>query len=203
MTPHRMKRTFLVVALALVALFPITQAHAQSETDKLRDAVRSLTAQTRSLEDQRAAMQSQLAASDKEKEKLRHDLDASKDEVKKLEKEQREAVEQFNQRLTEHEETLAKWKTAYEEAATVARSKDAERAKFETQANAFKASTHACQEKNVELVKVGRELLHRYEGATIGTALVTSEPLTGIGRTEIQNLLQDYGDKILDQKDTP
>jgi chromosome segregation ATPase len=188
-----------LLLLALVALLP-TRANAQSEADKLRDALRSLTAQTRTLESERGALQSKLADSDREKDRLSHDLDAAKDEVKKLEKEERDAVEEFNRRLTESQDTLGKWKSAYEEAATVARTKEAERQKLESETTALKSSTQACQQKNVELVKVGRELLKRYQEST---SVVTSEPLIGIGGVEIKNLLQDYGDKIRDQKATP
>ena len=65
-----------------------------------------------------------------------------------IRKEQREAVEEFNKRLTERDETLEKWKAAYEQAATVARSKDAERAKFEGEANTYKASTKGCRKEH-------------------------------------------------------
>ena len=41
-------------------------------------------------------------------------------ETRQVEKQQREAVEEFNQRLAQRDETLEKWKSAYEEAATVA-----------------------------------------------------------------------------------
>ena len=51
----------------------------------------------------------------------------------------------FNDRLTERDESLEKWKSAYEEAANVARAKDAERAKFEGEATAFKVSTKAAR----------------------------------------------------------
>ena len=49
-------------------------------------------------------------------------------------------------------------------------------------------------------MKVGRDLLGRYEDVTLGDKLVAREPLIGIGRVRVQNLLQDYGDKVLNQK---
>lgn len=177
-----------------------TSAHAQSETDRLRDALRSATTQTRALEDQRAALQAKLADAERERKALKEQVDAARAEVKQTKKEHREAVDEFNQRLAEREETLDKWKTAYDEAATVARSKDAERAKFEGEANTWKASAKGCLAKNGQLIKVGREILQRYRSVTIGDALVASEPLIGTRRVEIENVLQDYGDKVLDQK---
>lgn len=195
-----MRQTVSIFALVLLAVLTATGARAQSETDRLRDALRSATAQVRSLEDQRVTLQAKLAEADREKERARRDVDAAKAQIKELEGEYREAVNQFNQRLAERDETLEKWRSAYAEAATVARSKDAERAKFEGEANAFKARTTSCEAKNVKLVGVGRELLTRYRQLTIGDALIASEPMTGLRAVEIQNLLQDFGDKILEQR---
>jgi hypothetical protein len=191
------------LALFLAAALCGGEARADTETDRLREALRNAIAQTRSLEDARTASQAKLADAERGKAALKAQVDAGKAEIKKLEKEQREAVEQFNQRLTERDETLDKWKSAYEEAANVARAKDAERAKFEGEATAFKASTKSCLAKNVSLMKVGRELLHRYEEVNFGDMLVAREPLIGEQRIRLQNLLQDYNDKLLDQKATP
>ncbi|MDO7224631.1 hypothetical protein Q5N78_19230, partial [Acinetobacter baumannii] len=66
---------------------------------------------------------------------------------------------------------------AYEEAATVARTKDAERAKFEGEATAYKASTKSCIAKNTLLVKAGKEMVQRYKDLTIGEIVVSREPM--------------------------
>jgi chromosome segregation ATPase len=190
----------LLLALATAAI--CGEVRADTEHDRLREALRSATAQTRQLEDQRTASQAKLAEAEKEKAALKAQIDAAKAEAKRLEKQNREAVDEFNQRLTERDETLDKWKSAYEEAATVARAKDAERAKFEGEAAAYKVSTKSCQAKNTQLIKDGGEILKRYRRLTIGDAFEASEPLTGLGRVNAQNFLQEYNDKLLDQKAT-
>lgn len=191
------------LALLVAAVIYCGEARADAETDRLREALRSATMQARQLEDQRAASQAKLADAEKEKAALKAQIDAAKVEARRLEKQHREAVDEFNQRLTERDETLEKWKSAYEEAANVARAKDAERAKFEGEATAYKASTKSCQAKNVQLISEGREILNRYRKLTLGGALVATEPLTGVGRVDAQNFVQDYTDKLLDQKATP
>ncbi|WP_249780170.1 hypothetical protein [Bradyrhizobium sp. dw_411] len=199
---HRIVRMALVLAATLLSSVG-AQAQSQSETDRLREALRSATAQTRQLEDQRTALQAKVADAEREKALSKAQVDAAKAEVRQIEKQQREAIEEFNKRLAERDDTLEKWKTAYEEAATVARTKDAERAKFEGEATAYKASTKSCVAKNTLLVKAGRELLQRYKSVTIGDALVAQEPVTGLRRVEVQNELQTINDKFLDQKATP
>lgn len=190
------------VVIAAAALVSST-AFAQSETDRLREALRSATMQTRALEDQRTALQAKLADADREKAAAKAEIEAAKAQVKKIEKEHREAVDEFNQRLTERDQTLDKWKAAYEEAATVARTKDAERAKFQSEATTYKASTKSCLAKNTLLVKAGKDLVQRYKEVTIGDTIVAREPVLELRRVELQNQLQDTYDKFLDQKANP
>jgi chromosome segregation ATPase len=192
----------MVVSLALTVALPAA-ARAESDTDRLRDALRAATAQLRSLEDQRATLQAKQAEGERERDRLKKQNDALKAQVKELDQANRQAVEEFNQRLAERDQTLEKWKSAYEEAANVARAKDAERAKFEQESKAFKASTKAAETKNKQLYKVSKEILNKYEAIDPLEALAIHEPLIGIRRVEHQNSVQDYRDKILDQKATP
>jgi chromosome segregation ATPase len=196
-------RIALFLLIAVLGALSCGTASAQSETDRLRDALRSTTAQTRALEDQRTALQAKLAEADRDKAAAKAEVEATKAQLKKTEKEHRDAVEEFNQRLAERDETLEKWKSAYEEAATVARSKDAERAKFEGEATTYKASTKSCVAKNTLLVKAGKELVQRYKDVTIGEIIVAREPALSLRRVEVQNQLQDTQDKFLDQKVSP
>ncbi|MGO9356538.1 MAG: hypothetical protein ACLP1D_02570 [Xanthobacteraceae bacterium] len=197
-----MRRLAIVISVALAVALPAA-ARAESDTDRLRDALRAATAQLRSLEDQRAVLQAKQAESERERDRLKKQNDALKAQVKEIDQANRRAVEEFNQRLAERDQTLEKWKSAYEEAANVARAKDAERTKFEQEAKAFKASTKDIQAKNKQLYKVSKELLDKYEAIDPLDALAIHEPLIGIRRVEHQNSVQDYRDKILDQKAQP
>jgi chromosome segregation ATPase len=200
-----MRTLFIIAGLFGAVLFGMAvnpyavNAQTESEIDRLREALRSSTSQVRALEDQRTAMQAQLTQTQRERDDLKGELAAAKAKIKQVEKDYREAVKEFNDRLEERNQTLEKWKEAYAEAATVAQTKDAERAKFEAEANTFKASTKTCAEKNDQLVQVGRELWSRYEGVSFGDMVIASEPLTGLRRAQILNVLQIYQDKILDQ----
>ena len=178
-------------------------ARADAETDRLREALRTATVQTRQLEDQRAALQAKVADAERQAAAAKAQVAAAKAETRQTEKQYRDAVDEFNKRLAERDETLEKWKTAYEEAATVARDKDAARAKFEGEATQYKASTRNCVVKNDQLIKAGQDLLHRYQSITIGDTVVAREPVLGFRRVDVQNAIQDTNDRILDQKAVP
>lgn len=189
--------------LLILALAVPNAARADQESDRLREALRTATAQTRTLEDQRAALQAKLTATEQERDKLRKQNEAYRAQVKEAEQAYRQAVRDFNDRLAERDDVLEKWKSAYGEAATVARTKDAERAKFESEATALKASTKACEAKNVRLVKVANEILTKYEAMNPFEKVLDHEPVFGLKRVEHQNAAQDFRDQILDQKAKP
>ncbi len=194
-----MRKHILTACLLTAALMLKSAAYAQSETDKLRDALRDAISQQRALEDQMATLQAQLAQAARDKTNLQAQVDAAIAQVKKVQAQYQQAVDEFNKRLAERDDTLEKWKSAYDEAATVARTKDAERAQFQAEATAYEASTKTCRAKNTALVKVDRDLLRRLAGVYFGDKIAAQGPLIGIGRVPVQNYIQDYTDKILDQ----
>jgi chromosome segregation ATPase len=196
-------RTTPVIFVIFVLSCNAARADADADGDRLREALRTTTQQLRASEDQRAAGQAKLADAERDKAAIKAQLDQSRADLKQAEKQRRDLVEEFNQRIGERDESLAKWKSAYDEAATLARTEDAERAKFEAEATSYKASTKSCFAKNKQLMSASRELLSRYEALTIGDVIVAREPVLQARRVEIQNFLQDYQDKFLEQKATP
>jgi hypothetical protein len=105
--------------------------------------------------------------------------------------------------LTQLKESLDKWKAAQKQAADVAASKEAERAKLAAKAILLERRVADQQVKNAELFRLGSEILTRYEKFGLGTALSAREPFTGITRVKLQSLVQDYSDKLTDQKIRP
>jgi chromosome segregation ATPase len=58
----------------------------------------------------------------------------------------------------------------------------------------------ACEAKNLRLYEYSVDLLGRYEGKGILEVIRQKEPLTGLKAVEIENLLEEYRDKLDDQK---
>lgn len=196
----RLLRISSIVAMALV--IPAA-AHADQESDRLREALRAATAQARAAEDQRAALQAKLTSAEQERDRLRKQSEAYRAQLKETERAYNQQIKEFNERLAERDDSLEKWKTAYGEAASVARAKDAERAKFEAEATALKASTKALEAKNVRLVKIADEVVTKYEAMDPFEKVLDHDPVFGLKRVEHQNAAQDFRDKILEQKAKP
>jgi chromosome segregation ATPase len=60
-----------------------------------------------------------------------------------------------------------------------------------------------CSEKNDRLVKLGAELLARWQGKGVMESLKQREPLLGLGDVQMFNLVQAYRDKTDNEKFVP
>jgi len=58
----------------------------------------------------------------------------------------------------------------------------------------------SCERRNLALYEVGRSLMDRFEHKTCGETLAQKEPFTGLKKVETENLLEEYRDKLDDQK---
>ena len=196
-------------ALILVAVVTAGAAKADSQTEnRLREALRQATAQLRSLEDEKARLQASEAAQKSELEALKAKLDAetrkargpSPDVARRLE----EAAES-NQKLSAD---LAQCHAASRAAAEAANTKEAEREQLQAKQaeHLTQATTRAaaCEEKNDRMYKLSHELVQKCESMSIGESLAgIFEPLTGLRKAKLENLSQEYEDKLLEQKSQP
>jgi len=198
-----MRASHFAIAILMLTVSCRGARAADSEIDRLREALRSATLQARALEDQRAALTAQLSDMTRQRDLSKCDAEAAKAATKKAQNDYRQAVTDFNARLEERNQTLEKWKDAYEEAALVARTKDAERARFESETKVLTAANKSCAAKNTQLVKVGRDMLAGYRDFTMMKVLGITEPLIGTAKVEHETNVQDLDDRILDQKVNP
>jgi septal ring factor EnvC (AmiA/AmiB activator) len=183
---------------------------ANSPEERLRGMLRSTMLQLRYAQNQIATLQSAQAESDKEKKALSDRLDeltkqaaADKDAATKTIADLNTKVTDQNTLVTQLKDALDKWKEAYNKAVEVANTKEAQRAKFESQAILLQRRVENDEAKNLALYKLGKEVLDRYEKFGLGTAITAREPFVGITKVKLENLVQDYSDKLLDQTVKP
>ena len=86
--------------------------------------------------------------------------------------------------------------------ATEKKTAEKEREKLKIQAATLQRAVSDHETKNVELAKIAYEILDRYEKFGLGDALTAKEPFLGLTRVKIENLVQDFKDKIDDQRIT-
>lgn len=183
---------------------------ANSPEERLRGMLRSTMLQLRDAQNQVATLQGAQTESDKEKKALSDRLDeltkqatADKDAATKSIADLNAKVTDQNTSITQLKNALDKWKEAYNKAVEVANTKETQRAKFESQAILLQRRVENDEAKNLALYKLGKEVLDRYEKFGLGTAITAREPFVGTTKVKLENLVQDYSDKLLDQTVKP
>ena len=64
----------------------------------------------------------------------------------------------------------------------------------------LRTTTSVCESNNGKLFQYGTEVLERYQRKSCSDALLQAEPLTGLKRVEIENLVEEYREKFGDQR---
>jgi hypothetical protein len=196
--------TFTLVASTL-AVDPPNPVEA-----KLREGLKSTMLQLRTVQGEKAALEAEKAELEAKVAELTEKADKlekqSSDDKAAADKRIAEQVERLVERgnaVTKLETDLAASQKACKEAAALAAKKEAERAKVNSEKIVLERKVADQQTKNAEMYKLGSEILTRYEKFGLGTAIVAREPFVGLTRVKLQNLIQDYGDKLADQKIKP
>ena len=203
--------------LPLLILSASLSAQAAPEVDpsqKLREQLKATILQLRTAQTQAANLQaSQAAAEAKSKEleaqiaKLTKQNEAVIKEANKDKASAEESIATLNDKLADRDkrivqftEALEKWKSGYQKAAEVARTKEDERAKLASEAIVLKRSIADRESKNIALFNTSNEILDRFENYALGKALAAREPFINSTRVKVENLVQGYKDKIVENR---
>lgn len=194
----RLNAILLVTAFSVGCAVSVRAADANAET-KLRESLRNTMLQLRTAQNEKAALQAQQTEGEQK-------LKALTAQVENLTKQAAEAEKTSGDQaveLTRLKEALEKWKNAYQQASEVATAKEADRAKLADKSITLERRVADLQTRNSALFRLANEILHRYERFSLGDALAAKEPFTGITRVKLENLVQDYQDKLSEQKAKP
>ncbi len=200
--------------LILLSTNGLSAQEAPDPSVKLREQLRGVTLQLRSAQTESANAQAVAAAAEQKLKNLSV-------KIEDLEKRNTTLVKQANtdkastaesieilekkvvhrdKSLLLHKEALTKWKDGYGKAAAVATTKEDERAQLAAQLIASNRTLADRERKNIALFNTANEILDRYESYSLGKALQAREPFIGTTRIKVENLVQGYKDKILDNR---
>lgn len=215
---RRPGRMSALAALLLTACSALAQQPAAGGAEaKLREQLRATLLQLRTAETEKANLQASHSTLEAQNKTLTADLDAKKKEFDKLvadseaaQLQARKEIGELTGRLTEreadlvkHRAALEKWRLAHRQVTGVAQKKEEQRAAAAQKVIELQRTIADRERKNAELYKVGDEILTRYAKFGFGDALAAREPFTGLTRTKLEGLVQDYKDRLLDNVTTP
>ena len=146
------------------------------ELTKQTDGVKQRSAQS---ERQRAALTRELGATRTAQAATKVEVVALQEKLKRLEAAQAALVAQHTQDAAQDQKQIA-----------LAQNAVAQRGQ----------ALGACEQKNLKLYQLNREILTQYRDKGVLGALAQAEPLTGIESVRMENILEEYRDKLDAQK---
>jgi len=211
-------RIALCLPLALMffgsLLVPLHAAEAADPALKLREQLRGVMLQLRSSQSESANAQAAQAAAELKNKELAAkiaELDKRSAAMAKQSNADKAAADasitalntklaERDARIAQYTEALDKWKAGYQLAAGLARTKEDERAKLAAEIIVHQRTIADREAKNISLFNTANEILDRYQNYALGKALQAREPFIGTTRVKVENLVQGYHDKILDNR---
>ena len=212
-----MHRTLILSICAALAPLNFTARADEASEAKTREQLKSITLQLRTVQNEMAAMQTAQAALEATNKTLEKSVKDQATRLQDLDKEMKEAKQKSDKTLEEkvaaitrlelelakYKTSLDKWQAAHITINDIARKKEAERAKLSARSAGLDRKVTDLRARNAELYKLASEILARYGKFGIGEALAAREPFTGNAKVKLQNIVQDYNDKLLDQTPRP
>jgi len=218
-----MKPIHILPALCLAAFLIPTRSPADDASaaasfqTRMRETLRNTMQQLSDAQNQVATLQAAQAQSDKDKADLSAKVDALTAQLKSVTQQaaaDRDASAKSIAALNEQtaaetkqigalDDALSQWKVAYNQMTALAKSTEEKRAELDTEATILKRVVDDREVKNAELYNTGMEILTRYEKFGLGEALEAKEPFVGVHRVRLEELVQDYKDKLLDRRVIP
>lgn len=206
-----MKRRLLYLLVALLGAISARAAEAADPGEaRLRDALRNALLQVRSAEAEKATLQSAQAALAEEKKVLAEKLEILRKQTMVERATGEKAMAALKTQLAGQETEVARLKEAWEktetnhkQAAALAAAKETDRAKLAAELMVAERKVVDREARNLALFRLGNEILTRYEKFTLGEALAAREPFVGTTRAKLETLVQEYQDKLADQRVKP
>jgi len=194
------------------------QDDTQSTTEtRLRDALRNTMQQLQDAQGQIATLQATQTQSDQDNTALKAKIDALNSQVAAITKQSADDKADsdksiadlkaqnadLNTQIGKLNDALAAWEKDDKQYVQLDKANEAARAQLAIQAAILQRTVDDRETKNLALYNLGNEILTRYEKFSLGDALGAKEPFTGLAQVKLQELVQDYKDKISDQRVTP
>jgi chromosome segregation ATPase len=201
------------LALAFCLALPLPALAQPDNEARLREALRRATVDLRAAQDAQAGLQAQLAEARAQRDQFaaaNAELTARVAEAEGsaptpeqvAENEQLRAnLAAAEAQLAEFRTALTRWQAALAEAQGAAQARAAAQRAAEQGLERARGAIAAAEEKNARLVATATEILELYATPEFRSLVARSgEPLLGLWRVRLENVVQDFEDRIYDAR---
>jgi chromosome segregation ATPase len=200
-----MKRLLISVSV-LCALLMATHVSAQTLEEQLRSQLADARSQLQDLQGQQAQWQAQKAQVEQERDAARKVADDAKAQLARNQSGSSADAAALTSERSAREQAQAQVQLLQKQLATAdAKEHDQEGRgnDLATQLSTAQAQVTTCTAKNLQLYKVGNEILDAYSHMGLGTVLASREPFAASERVKLENAAQAYGDQLYEQRYDP
>jgi hypothetical protein len=202
--------TLLLPGLLLFSLGLSPLRANPEEINKLRETLRATLLQVRDLQNKVATLEAQ----DADKALTIQDLETKLETARKTMAEDKtmadraiallqEQNEQYESEIGRLRVALDRWQSSHAEAVKKAQRLEIQRGKLAREKNQLERIVADQRRKNHEMYTLAIEVLDRYKRHGLGDAILAREPFVGATRARFQEMVQDWGNGLADQRIKP
>jgi hypothetical protein len=196
----------LMLTLTGVSFAADTDSRDAREREMLRraqEALRQSQTDNSELARQKLAAEQKLQAAAQELESARNSSKAGTASLRTQLQASAAGQAELTRRLEDVNRQLAALTTQHHDTVGQLASRESELKQVRLDLEQSKASGASCEAKNLQLYTYSQELLNRYQKKGVWAALSQKEPLTGLNEVSMENVVQEYREKLKSQKLTP
>lgn len=194
----------LPMGLALLAALSVQTLHADPALDRMRDQLRQTILQMRQLEDENLSLKAKAATAMPAPTPVAAKVDnAELNRWRSAAQSERERAAALQLKLDQATVQIQQLQQGLTQAGSAANSQQQAARTLEGQLKAALQQQQGCDSHNAELVSLATEILAKYRQQGFWQAVRDHEPVTGLYRVKLENLVQDYHNRIADATVAP
>ena len=196
-------RSLIIGCLVLIVASPL---YAANKKDPAKEAQRRLQMQMKQVQDEKAAVEQEKAALGKELETLKKKTGEIESSVVRANRsraaaeKEAEALKQgkieLSEKITQLEKQFSESQLSLRDTRQSLQQETSQKQRLEQNLGTRDKELGVCETKNKKLYQYQVELLNRAQQRGSFDALLENEPIVQMKRIEIENLMEEYRDKI-------
>ena len=202
------KRLTAALALVLIAAMPVhplwaaddqAVAKAREMLRRTQEALRQAQSDNAALVQAKTELTAKLDEATRQLAAARGGLNAAQGSLRSIQGQQTDLQGKYQ----DVSSRLATTTDRLNETAKNLGTRDAELAQALQKLGSSAQANAACEDKNDKLFAYGQEILARYQHKGVWAALKQQEPVLGLNRVDVENVVQEYRLKMADEKLKP
>jgi len=195
----------LAVSFLAGSLFPEAMATSNKDS-KERQALRRVQVQLNEMQQQKSALEQEKVSLAEQTEEMKKkavslEADAAKANARRvaLDKELeglRKEKSDISDKYQDAAKGLQEMTSKHSEALQALQRRELEIKRYEAEVARQTRQVEMCEGKNSQLYQINVELMDKYQSKGVFGALLQAEPFTQMKSVEVENLLQEYRDKL-------